>query len=191
MPAAARRPRMTAAVQRRYDGGTPLVRIPWLHLGSRLDPDEPEYGAIDVLCRTRGVLVAELAQPWSGRLAELDALTPCSTDPAGSAAKITAAVRWTTDTAWIDDETWIHLLTEPERDEIVAASLGPVIERIERYYAEPGRAAGLAPDDPVRDLLARGRARARGKGQRIAPSRVTAARWRPIRPRPYGTGGQR
>ena len=186
MPAAARRPKSAAGVQRRYDGGTPLVRIPWLHLGSRLDPDEPEYGAIDVLCRTRGVLVAELAQPWSGRLADLDALPTRSGDPAGRAARITAAVRWTTDTAWIDDETWIHLLTAPERDRIMVESLGPVIERIERYYAEPGRAIGLAADDPIRDLLARGRALAQGRGRRVPPSRLTAGEWRPIVRRPYG-----
>lgn len=191
MAAAGRRPKGADGAQRRYDGGTPLVRIPWLHLGSRLDPEEPEYGAIDLICRTRGTFVAELGQPWSGRLADLDPGRGRADDPAGRAARITSAVRWTTDTAWIDDETWIHLLTGPERDEILRVSLGPVIERIERYYAAGGRSAALAPDNPLRDLLARGRARTRGRGTRIAPSKVTASEWRPIRHQPYGTWRRR
>ena len=143
------------------DGGSPLVRIPWLHLGTRLDPAEPLYHAIDNLCRTQGVLIAELAQPWSGRLAPLDQEPERTRDDCGDRARIVAAVRWTTDTAWIDDETWIHLLSAAERDEILARSLGPLIEQIEIYYRGEARVATLARDNPVRKLLSLGRARRR------------------------------
>ena len=157
--------------QRREDGGSPLVRVPWLHLGTRLDPQEPGFHAIDKLCRVNGLLIAELGQPWSGLLVNLDALRTTEVEASGRKSRIVAAVRWTTDTAWIDDETWIHLLTEPERDEIVARSLAPIVERIERYYRSPARTSTLERDNPVRDLLSLGRARRRRGGPPVSPKR--------------------
>ena len=141
-----------STVDTRYQN-TPLARIPLIHLGTPLTQDDPLYHPIDKLCQTEGRLIAELAQPWYGRLTPLKPNDVQAQNPRTATARIVAAIRWSTDNAWLDDDTVIHLLTAPERDQIQRKALSIALEAVEHYYREPGRMNGFSDHHPVRHLL--------------------------------------
>ena len=132
---------------------TPLGRIPLIGLGTPLTQDDPLYHPIDKLCRTQGRLIAELGQPWYGRLSPLKHDDWHAHDPRTATARIVSAVRWSTDNAWLDDDTVIHLLTAPERDQIQRSVLSIALQAVEQYYREPGRLTGFGEQHPIRHLL--------------------------------------
>ena len=152
----------------RPEGHTAVPNRPWAGTGTLLDPDDPAWHAIDRLCRLHGTLVAELGQSWSGRLTRLERWAAQGAQTECEASRISGAIRWSNDEAWLDDDTIIHLLTEPECRLIENDNLGGAIEAIERRYSTPLRRAALALDDPIRTLLRLLEARNRKNGRHAA-----------------------